>query len=265
MMTPILFAARRRARSLVTGGAVALAALLAAAITGCGGVGTGGASAARIRAIDAATNAATADVLVNNASAYGDLMNGSTTPYLYVGSSTTSSFTYTTTTPLSTNSINLTTENVALADGQFYTAFLAGRPDVAKLPNGLPDARFLKVYVTNDAKPTLTTGQAAVRVFDAAPDQGPINVFGLGAAALPVAYATASAYQVIPAGALNVAAGNASCTDITTCTGSALFLPNTSVTVTAGQSYTLVVTEPTAPTGTPSTGAFTYALLTFTD
>ncbi len=245
--------------------ALALAALLAvpAALTGCGGV-NGSSPAARIRVADAATNAATADVIVNSASAYGDLQNGGVSPYLYIGVSS-SSFTYTTTTPLPTNSIPLTTNNVTLADGQFYTAFLIGRPDVSP-PGGIGvNPLFARVVVANDSKPALASGQAAVRVVSAAPDIGTVVVSGIGAAPLSVSYLTVTAYQAVTAGTLSVSAANPACTASVGCGAGGVFVPATPVTVQAGQAYTLIVTEPTAPTGTPVTGAYTYKLLTLND
>ncbi len=117
---------RARARALTGAGLTAL-------IAGCGG--TGNSNAARIRTVDAAVNAGTANILVNNASAYGDQQafgqgKNTISPYLYLGTGSGTSFTYTTnaTTP---SGVTFNTTTLQLSDNVFYTAYLIGRADVS--------------------------------------------------------------------------------------------------------------------------------------
>lgn len=253
-----------------TWGALGLIAVGAAALAGCSGVGVGGTDSVRVRVVDAATNAGTVNMLVNNSSGYGDLVNpptteiGNVSPYLYAGTGK-STFSYTSTAVPATLAPNTTTNGTVattspaiknsalLASGKFYSAFLVGRSDVA-----VTDPKFLHVLITDDARTTPADG-ASLRIINAAPDAGAIDVLVNGsspnAAFSNLAYQIAqdaflsAPYVTVPAGTLTVkvnAAGTQNALSAAT---------STSVTTTAGRAYTLVVTEPAASTTQP-----TYAL-----
>lgn len=217
---------------------LASTALLGTALlAGCGGSsGTSGTSSARVRVFDAATNAGTANILVNGGSGYGNQVFLGTSPYLYLATGA-STFTYTSTL-LPTGAVSTPT-TYTLNDGVFYTAYLIGRADVPAT-----DGRYLQVVVANDAN-TPASGQAGVSVLNAAPDAGSVDVSvnntPFPGVAYPTAAKQATAYQSVAAGAVSVtvkAAGT-----------STVLVPATPLTVAAGQSYTLLVTEPTtAPT-----------------
>lgn len=255
-------------------GALGLIAVGAAALAGCSGVGVGNTDSARIRVVDAATNAATVNMLVNSSSGYGDLVNpptteiGNVSPYLYAGTGT-STFSYTSTAvpaTFVTNATGTATTSVAvkntalLASGKFYSAYLIGRADAA-----VTDPKFLHVVVTDDAR-TTPADKASLRIIHAAPDAGALDFRVNGAAPdasfSNVAYQTAQSaflsapYVTVPAGALTItvnAAGTQNALSAAT---------TTTITTTAGQAYTLILTEPTAPgaSGTTTTGQPTYGL-----
>lgn len=226
-------------------GALALTgASLVALIAGCG---SGSTNAARIRSVDAAVNAGTANIIVNNASAYGDQQpfgqgNNTISPYLYLGTGSTTSFTYTTSASTSSG-VTFNTTTLQLSDNVFYSAYLIGRADVA-------GNSFLNVVVTDDSH-TVPAGKALIRVLHAAPDAGTINVQVNGAAPGPafsgIAYVTPTSsfysapYVAVSPGTLSVT--------VTSASGGSTLVPATTVTVSTGSAYTLIVTEPTtAPT-----------------
>ncbi len=263
------------------GAALALlgtAAMLGAVLSaGCGSTST--TQTARVRVVNLATNAATADVLVNGGAEGGDLTIGEPTAYEYIGQGV-STFGFTTTATLPTAFVQPPSSTLQLNNGSFYTAYLIGRSDVPSVA-GRPSPRFLQTVVTGDkgaaAAYTAGTaylappsGQANVRILNGAPDAGPVDVLVNGKPAftavayppLPIvatgsiagtttapAVTPVTPYAALPAGTLSVqinAAGTAT-----------VLVPATNVSVSAGNAYTLVVTEPTT---TP-----TYRLQTFSD
>ncbi len=244
---------------MARGVAVSLvSALSLALLAGCGG--SGGTDSARLRAVDAATDSGTANILVNSSATYGDQSYFAVSSYFYIGSGS-SSFTALANTQSS--STQARTNSYSLSDGQFYTAYLVGRPTTA-LPT---NTGFSEILVTNDSKPTLTGNQAAIRVIDAAPDAGGVDVLVNGSAPAPsfsgVTFQKAvdntfvGTYIPVPAGTLSVRVN-------LTGTSKAI-IPATTVNVQAGRGYTLLVTEPTAgtaATGTVGGTAPTYALQT---
>lgn len=247
-------------------GALGLIAMGATALAGCSGVGVGTTDSARIRVVDAATNAATVNMLVNSSSGYGDLINppageiGNVSPYLYAGTGK-STFSYISTavpgtqptTTTSTSGVTTTTSTAisntaALVSGKFYSAFLIGRADAAAT-----DPLFLHIVLTDDTR-TTPADQASLRIIDAAPDAGAVDIRVNGAA--PNASFSNLTYQMaqnaffsapyvtVPAGTLTVTVNRAGTqTDLSTTT-------STSITTVAGHGYTLILTEPTAPAAT---------------
>lgn len=248
-------------RRLLSHAAWALPATAVLALTGCGGVGN--TVSARLRAVDAATNAGTTNLLVNSSGSYGDQTYFNASQYFYIstGSSAFSALANTQTSTAETAA----TSNHNLSKDQFYTAYLVGRPDVA--PGTGTDTHYLQVHVTQDNKPSIGAGQAAIRVLDAAPDAGAVDVLVNGAAPAPSftdltfmnpgdTFVTAP-YTLVSAGTLSVTVN-------VTGTSTAV-IPATNISVQAGKAYTILVTEPTggtAATATTVATPSTYALQT---
>lgn len=245
------------------GWALAGATVVAApGLAGCGGVSGGNTDSARVRAVDIAVNAGTANILVNGASANGDqqaLTQTEASPYLYISGDRQSSFSFNTSALAPVDVLVPPTPNLTLSNGRFYSAFLVGRIDVspAKTAPGtksVNDPRFLQVVVTNDNHDAPAAGSALVRVVDAAPDGGAVDVAVNGATLAgyvglafqePLADFLPAPYVNVPAGTLSVQINQAGTT-------TPLFAP-VSVAVAAGKTYTLIFTQST--TGTAATAA----------
>lgn len=209
---------------------------------------------------------------------------GTPTGYLYVQSGTSAfagstTMTIPTDTSLSTTAnqtettfIAPPTNNQLLATGSFYTGYLVGRPDVPNppgynLPNTTPtnlDPRFLCVVVCPDDQAAPPTGDATVRVVDGIcdpeitstnpPTLPKIDVY-INGTAVPslqqLAFdtvtppTTTSAPLFLPQGTFPIEVKD----DAT----GAVLIPaaNTAaptITLAAGNKYTLAISEPTAPT-----------------
>ncbi len=254
--------------------------MLAAFSAGCGSSSTS--ASARIRGADLSVNGGTTGILLNNIGAIGgDLSFGQTSPYNYIGQGV-SSFSFSTsgTYPVVTASGATTTvvippnPQLQLNNGSYYSAYLIGRIDVPPLTTARADPRFLQVvvagdkgaaanYITGATGTTVTpyadppSGQANLRILNAAPDAGPVDVLIGGKVAFPAvtypllplglagnnvaAVTPVTAYAAQPSGTLSVQV-NAAGT-------STVLVPAVNVSVGSGGAYTLVVTEPTiAPT-----------------
>lgn len=245
---------------------------------GCGSSSSDTGSTARIRAVsvaaNAAANAVTSNVLVNNGVVGGDLTPPQTTGYNYVSGGV-SNFSFTTNATVPSGITNPPIATLMLNTGSYYTAYLIGRPDV----QGNLDPRFLQTVATGDRGAAAAyvsasyadppAGQANVRILNGAPDagagavdvlvNGKIAFTKVAYPALPTASASGTTlsasgatvpigptttpvtpYQAFPAGTLSIqvnAAGTAT-----------VLVPPTAVPV-GSNSYTIVVTEPTiAPT-----------------
>ncbi len=252
------------------GGAAAMLAALAAGLAGCGGVSGSSTSAARVRAVDAAVNAGTANILVNGASANGDQLaigETSLSPYLYISGDRQSSFSFNTSVVPPSDVLPPAIPNLTLSNGQFYSVFLIGRVDVspAKAAPGTKtsnDPRFLQVVVTKDSHDAPTGGSALVRVVDAAPDSGAVDVAVNGSTLSgysgltfqePTTDFLAAPYVNVPAGTLSVRVNQAGKT-------TPLFAP-ASAAISAGKTYTLILTQTSAGTA----AAPTFSLRTIED
>jgi len=243
-----------------------LAALLSA---GCGS--TSSDPSARVRGLDLSPTAGTAGVLANSYAMGGDLNFGQGSPYIYAGQGvSTFGFTTSAATPLGVTATYPPSSTLPLNNNSFYTAYLIGLTALPDVSLGKPDPRLLQTVVTGDrgaaagytaAAPYSDppSGQANVRILNGAPDAGTVDVLingkpvftGVAYPAFPTRVAstdtTAPAvtpvtlYRAVPSGTLSVQV-NASGT-------STVLVPATSVSVSGGKAYTLVVTEPTtAPT-----------------
>ena len=251
-------------------------ALLGAATLGLLGAGCGSSGSdptARIKGVSLAVNGGTTGVLVNGGAVGGDLLFGESSPYNYIGQGV-STFGFTTTSPVTANSILPPSSNLQLSNGAFYTAFLIGRSDTPNI-NGKPDPRFLQTvvaagrgaaagYGSGASYADPPSGQANLRILNGAPDAGAVDVLVGGKVvfstvaypAFPVlvksgdssapAVNPVTLYQAVPSGTLSVqvnAAGTAT-----------VLVPPTNVPVSAGKAYTIIVTEPSI---TPTYGLYT--------
>ncbi len=237
-------------------GAVALATIAALAAAGCGS--SSNTDTAHIRSVDVAVNAGNASVTVNGGAVNGNQTFGQMTGYDFVGQGL-STFGFRTDATLLANILLPISTTLTLNTGSYYTTYLVGRSDVA----GRASSSFLQAVVTGDrgaaaefSSPALyvapPSGQAYIRILNAAPDAGPVDVLIDGKPAFPAAAYPAlpkpisgttpaanpvTAYEAFSSSSLTVqinAAGTAT-----------VLVPATSVSVSSGNAYTLVVTEPT--------------------
>lgn len=158
-------------------GAAAPILLAAALLAGCSG-SSSTKNTARIRGVDAAVNAGTVSVLVNNGSTNGSLNFLDVSDYLFVEPKDNIRFSYATSATVPANT-SVKNTLATLTKDQFYTAFLIGRADLPakdtgdKDKDGKPiyanDPRFLQIVVA-PARVTPPSGQASIRVLNAAPE-----------------------------------------------------------------------------------------------
>ena len=256
-----------------------LGGLLGALSAGCGS--SSSSSSAHIRGADFSVNGGTTGVLVNSTAVGGDLTYGKTSLFNFVGQGlSTFSFSTSVSPPVVTVAGATTTAvfppnpQLQLNDNSYYTAYLIGRVDVLPLTLAHVDPRFLQTVVAGDKGAAVNyqstssgavaysdppAGDANIRILNGAPDAGTVDVLVGGKAAfagvvypvLPTGIAGQSvpaanpvtAYSALPAGALSIQV-NAAGT-------STVLVPPTSLNVSSGQSYTIIVTE-TAVTPTYS-------------
>ena len=264
---------RRHAAPILLG----LGGVLAALSAGCGSSSTS--ATARIRGADFSVNGATTGVLVNLTAVGGDLSFGQSSPYNFVGQGV-STFSFTSSGPAATTTVAGTATSTVfppnpqlqLNNNNYYTAYLIGRVDVLPLTIAKTDPRFLQTVVTGDkgaaaayssgaAYSDPPSGQANIRILNAAPDAGSVDVLiggkvvfpGVTYPAIPTgiagqsvpAVAPVTAYAAQPSGTLSVqvnAAGTAT-----------VLVPATPISVGSGGAYTVIVTE-TATTPTYGLG-----------
>ncbi len=254
----------RRAVPILLG----LGGVLAALSAGCGSSSTS--ATARVRGVDMSVNGATTGVLVNSTAVGGDLSFNQASAYNYVGQgdsvfgySTSGTYPVTTVNRTPTSPVVPPNSHLQLNNGSYYSAYLIGRLDVLPLTVTKTDPRFLQTVVTGDKGAAVAaysappSGQANLRILNAAPDAGPVDVLIGGKAVFPSA-----AYPAIPAGIAgqNVAAVNPVTAYLPQPAGtlsvqvnaagtSTVLVAPTNVSVSSGGAYTVVVTEPTiAPT-----------------
>ena len=273
-----MYLLNRRAVPMLLG----LGGVLAALSAGCGSSSTS--ATAHIRGADLSVNGATTGVLINLTAVGGDLSFNQTSPYNYVGQgvstfsfSTTATTATMTATGISSSTVIPPNPQLQLNNGSYYTAYLIGRADVPPLTTARADPRFLQTVVTGDkgaaaiygsgtaAYANPPSGQANIRILNAAPDAGPVDVLiggkivyssvsypalPLGAGGTNVAAVTpVTPYAAQPSGTLSV--------QVNTAGTSTVLVPATNISVGSGGAYTVIVTEPTT---TP-----TYSLSTESD
>lgn len=259
------------------GAGMMLAALLSA---GCGSSGSD--PTARLRGVDLSPNAGTAGVLGNSYALGGDLSFGQGSgSYLFAGQGI-STFAFTTSvgTPSGATTTYPVSPTLQLNNNSFYTAYLIGLAALPDVKPGKPDLRLLQTVVTGDRGAAAgytasspysdpPSGQSNVRILNAAPDAGPVNVLingkpvftGVAYPAFPTRVATTDTtgaavtpvtlYQAVPSGTLSIQVNT---TGAATAGAATVLVPATNVSVSGGKAYTVVVTEPTT---TPTYGLYT--------
>ena len=260
-------------RSLQQRGAVVALAALGGILAGAGCGSSSNTDSAHIRAVNVALNAGNAAVTVNGGAIDGNLAFGQISNYNFIGQgSSTFGFTTSTTFPaLVSLPIGPT---LTLTNGSFYTSYLIGRADSALKAT---DPKFLQSVVTGDraAAANYTTsapyaappaGSVNIRILNAAPDAGPVDVLINGKTVYTAV--TYPQFPTVPVGspvgtkaaAVNpvtayLAVSASGPTIQVNAAGTAnVLVPATALAVTTGRVYTVLVTE---PTNTPAT---TYGL-----
>jgi len=260
------------------GAAIAFAVIAAGLVgTGCGS-SSNSTDSSHIRAVNVAVNAGNASVTVNGGAIDGNLAVGQVSKYNFIGKGD-SAFGFTTDVALGGLVQLRVGPTLALNNGSYYTGYLIGRTDVT---NKNTDPKFLQSVVTGDrgaaANYSLSSpyaappsGSANIRILNAAPDAGPVDVLINGktayaAVAYPVfptvpvsippgtvapAVNPVTAYLAIPASGQTIQVNAAG-------TGTVL-VPTSPLAISSGNVYTVVITEPTV------TPTVTYGLLTVTD
>lgn len=232
-------------------------------LSGCGGGSSavGNTSSAHIRSLDAAVNNNKADILINGGATYGDQTffgganNTVASPYEYIGSQNSASFSYLLPYQALPSSATPITNTGSISTDNYYTAVLIGSftANYAATP---ADPRILQTILL-PPRASANGSQATLRVLNAAPDLGfstqtvngttsdTTGSLNISIATSPVTtistvnYGTASGYVTLPPGTYPV-------TVTLIGTGSTVPTTTTSITVRANTVYTLVVAEPSA-------------------
>ena len=245
-------------------------AVIAAALAGAGCGSSSSTDTAHIRAVNFSANSGNAAVTVNGGAVDGNLTFGQTSTYNFIGQGS-STLSFTTDATLPANFTQPPSPILTLNTGSYYTAYLIGRSDAT-------DARFLQTVITGDqgaaaiyAGTTIyslpPSGLANIRVLNAAPDAGAVDVLVNGK---PTPIFAAVAYPAFPSGTSPAPAvtpvtpylaitPNSLTVQINAAGTAKVLVPAASISLTAGNAYTLVVTEPTL------TPAPTYGLQTVSD
>ena len=214
---------------------------LAAALAGCGGGGTSNpATVAHVRGFNAVPDGTTALISVNNSTLPGSVTgsNGTVTnglgflqasPYSAEAVST-GNFLFTLT---SSAAATFPAVTQALTQGTYYSAFVVGRAGIT----ASSDARYPRLLVVTDDRTLPPTGDARLRIVQAAPDAGNVDVLINGAvAASSIAYQSVGNYLNETAGDLTVQVNKAGTNTV--------LVPATTITLSSGQLYTLLADEP---------------------
>ena len=219
-------------------GVSTLAVGLACLLSGCGG-STNSNSNINFKAFDAIYNGGNAVVNASGAAPINLTVPDTTASPTYEGASAgTQTASFTLSLP---SAFTSPTYPTSLNSGAFYTAALVGIAGVAST-----DARYPKLLLMGDDQTSPASNDSRIRVVQAAPDAGSVNVFING---VDVSYNTT--YSVYT-GYSELAAANATVSVVST-TGSTTLVPSTVFSTVAGHRYTLYVAEPTT---SPATYAF---------
>lgn len=254
---------RRHAAPVLLG----LGGVLAALSAGCGSSSTS--ATARIRGADFSVNGGTTGVLVNSTAAGGDLSFGQTSSYNYVGQGV-STFSFTSSGQAATTTVAGTATSTVfppnpklqLNNNSYYTAYLIGRVDVQPLTVTKTDPRFLQTVVTGDrgaaaayssgtAYSDPPSGQANIRILNAAPDAGPVDVLiggkvvfqSVAYPAIPAGIAGQSVAAVVPVTPYAAQPSGTLSVQVNAAGTSTVLVPATPLSVGSGGVYTVIVTE----------------------
>ncbi len=200
-------------------------------MSGCGGSSNNGTTNAQVKSYDAIPNGGTAAVTVSGGlNATVTAFNGSAYVFATPGLQNAS---FTLTGPPTFTSPNYAT---SINSSAYYTAILVGRDDVAS-----NDARAPQLVLAGDDQTSPSSADSRIRVVNAAPDAGNVDVLVNGVNTAPnTAYPSFTSYSELAAGSATITVRQ---------TGSAtIIVPSTVFSTTAGHRYTIYVTEPTVST-----------------
>ncbi len=257
-------------RSLQQRGAVVAFAAIAGVLVSAGCGSSSSTDSAHIRAVNVAVNAGSAAVTVNGGAIDGNLAFGQISNYNFIGQSS-SLFGFTTSVTFPAPTTLPVGPTLTLKTGSFYTGYLIGRADTAIKTT---DPRFLQSVVTGDRgasasyTPSLPytpppAGSANIRILNAAPDAGPVDVLINGKTAY--AAVTYPRFPTVPAGstagtpapAVNpvtayfAVSASAPTIQVNAAGTATVLVPAAPLAITSGNVYTVLITEPTtAPTTT---------------
>ena len=201
-----------------------------ALVSGCGGGGSGNSNNAQIRTIDASANGGTATISVNGTQLSNKQGYFGVTSYQGQAAGP-ASVTFSLNASSSTTYPPLTQNFLA---NDYYSLILVGRSDVT----APTDPRYPAIIAIQEAFNASYTSEAAVRLVYAAPDAGPVDVLMNGSVV-----ASGAAYKSV-SGLFSQSSGNVTIQVNQSGTGTVL-VPSQTLTLSAGQVYTLFVVEPT--------------------
>ena len=211
--------------------ALASTACLTFATAGCSSSSSLAGNSDLIRTVDAVPDGGSTTVDINAGTVEGNQTFFSASPYLFVNPGP-SDFTFT----LSSNASAIYPSNsTTLIGNAHYTAVLVGIAS-ATLQS---DPRYPQVIVLEDDQTLPPSGNERVRVVNAAPDAGAIDVTIAGSSFVTnLAYPTASPYLNVPAGPATVIVKQDS-------TGNTISTQQ--INIASGGATTLYETEPSTP------------------
>lgn len=221
--------------------------LLAVSLAGCGGGSSQNSSnSAEVRDFNAIPDSGVASVTVGGSLLPGSTLNVNGSVVSGQSFLSASSYTYITAAALSASftlsafsSTTYPSSAQTLTTGTYYTEILFGRGDVATT-----DPRYPTLRVVADDRTSPASGDARLRIVQAAPDLGNVDVLvGGQVVASNVGYQSIGSY-------LNVTAGNQT-VQVNRAGTSTVLVAAQTVTLSTGQLYSLFVVEPTL---TPSPG-----------
>jgi len=135
----------------------------------------------------------------------------------------------------------------SMSSGSYYTDFVFGRTDAPSTSSSYPVQSF-----AGDDHSSPATGNCRMRIIDAAPDAGSLDVLHSGTAlAKKVGYESIGSMNEFGAGTQNI---------VVNLTGTSNSIATQTVTLNAGQIYTLVILE-----SRPAGGAVSYSILILND
>lgn len=204
-----------------------------ALLAGCSGSGSSLSNTARVRAITAISNGGSATISVNGSAVVGSQNYFGVSAYQSQNTGS-ASVTFSLSANSGTTYPSLTQ---TFSSGTFYSLILVGRSDITS-PT---DPRYPAILPVSDLLTTPSTSQASLRVINAAPDAGNVDVLVNSSAALSAgAYKAVGGYVNEPSGNVNIQVNQAGTNTI--------LVTAQAVSLTSGHAYTVYVLEPTVST-----------------